>query len=77
MLERNEIGAGHSLGEYSALVASGALSFAEAGKAVRLRGRFMQEAVPVVVGAMAAVLGMARPGHRAGNIEDLQTLKRI
>ena len=52
--------AGHSLGEYSALVASGALSFADAVKIVRLRGTFMQEAVPVGVGAMAAVLGMGR-----------------
>lgn len=50
--------AGHSLGEYSALVASGALSFSEAVKIVRLRGKFMQEAVPVGEGAMAAVLGM-------------------
>lgn len=52
--------AGHSLGEYSALVASGALSFSEAVKMVRLRGKFMQEAVPVGEGAMAAVLGMER-----------------
>ena len=52
--------AGHSLGEYSALVASGALSFSEAVKTVRLRGKFMQEAVPVGEGAMAAVLGMER-----------------
>ena len=52
--------AGHSLGEYSALVASGALHFSEAVKIVRLRGRFMQEAVPVGEGAMAAVLGMER-----------------
>jgi [acyl-carrier-protein] S-malonyltransferase len=52
--------AGHSLGEYSALVASGALSFPEAVKTVRLRGKFMQEAVPVGEGAMAAVLGMER-----------------
>jgi len=52
--------AGHSLGEYSALVASGALSFSEAVKIVRLRGKFMQEAVPVGEGAMAAVLGMER-----------------
>lgn len=48
--------AGHSLGEYSALVASGALNFVDAVKAVRLRGTFMQEAVPVGVGAMAAIL---------------------
>ena len=52
--------AGHSLGEYSALVASGALSFRDAVKTVRLRGKFMQEAVPVGEGAMAAVLGMER-----------------
>jgi [acyl-carrier-protein] S-malonyltransferase len=52
--------AGHSLGEYSALVASGALAFSEAVKTVRLRGKFMQEAVPVGDGAMAAVLGMER-----------------
>ena len=52
--------AGHSLGEYSALVVSGALSFAEAVQTVRLRGKFMQEAVPVGEGAMAAILGMER-----------------
>jgi len=52
--------AGHSLGEYSALVASGALSFADAVRTVRKRGTYMQEAVPVGVGAMAAVLGMER-----------------
>jgi [acyl-carrier-protein] S-malonyltransferase len=50
--------AGHSLGEYSALVASGALSFADAVRIVRQRGTFMQEAVPVGVGGMAAILGM-------------------
>ncbi len=48
--------AGHSLGEYSALVAAGALPFAEAVKIVRLRGRYMQEAVPQGVGAMSAIL---------------------
>jgi [acyl-carrier-protein] S-malonyltransferase len=52
--------AGHSVGEYSALVGSGALTFAEAVKIVHLRGKFMQEAVPVGEGAMAAVLGMER-----------------
>jgi [acyl-carrier-protein] S-malonyltransferase len=52
--------AGHSLGEYSALVASGSLAFSDAVKIVRLRGKFMQEAVPVGEGAMAAVLGMDR-----------------
>ena len=50
--------AGHSLGEYSALVASGALQFTDAVAIVRKRGTFMQEAVPVGVGGMAAVLGM-------------------
>jgi len=49
--------AGHSLGEYSALVAAGALPFDEAVKLVHLRGRFMQEAVPEGEGAMAAILG--------------------
>lgn len=50
--------AGHSLGEYSALVASGAMSLADAVRAVRARGTFMQQAVPQGVGAMAAVLGL-------------------
>jgi [acyl-carrier-protein] S-malonyltransferase len=49
--------AGHSLGEYSALVASGALSFEDAIRTVRKRGQFMDEAVPAGEGAMAAVLG--------------------
>jgi len=53
--------AGHSLGEYSALVAVGALSLADAVKTVRLRGSFMQEAVPVGVGAMAAIMGIDAP----------------
>lgn len=48
--------AGHSLGEYSALVAAGALSFADAVQLVRKRGRYMQEAVPPGVGAMAALI---------------------
>jgi [acyl-carrier-protein] S-malonyltransferase len=50
--------AGHSLGEYSALVASGALDFADAVRIVRQRGTFMQEAVPDGEGAMAAILGI-------------------
>lgn len=50
--------AGHSLGEYSALVAAGALGFADALRLVRRRGELMQEAVPVGVGAMAAIIGM-------------------
>ncbi|MDD2366227.1 MAG: ACP S-malonyltransferase [Desulfuromonadaceae bacterium] len=50
--------AGHSLGEYSALVCSGALTFADAVRTVRARGTFMQEAVPVGTGTMAAILGV-------------------
>ena len=50
--------AGHSLGEYSAHVASGTISFGEAVRTVRNRGKYMQEAVPVGVGTMAAILGM-------------------
>ncbi|QEM68318.1 ACP S-malonyltransferase [Geobacter sp. FeAm09] len=52
--------AGHSLGEYSALVCSGALGFADAVRTVRARGTFMQEAVPVGTGSMAAMLGIER-----------------
>jgi len=51
--------AGHSLGEYSALVAAGALKFADAVQLVRKRGAYMQEAVPTSVGAMAAILGLS------------------
>jgi [acyl-carrier-protein] S-malonyltransferase len=51
--------AGHSLGEYSALVAAGGIEFADAVKLVRKRGKYMQEAVPAGQGAMAAILGMA------------------
>ena len=50
--------AGHSLGEYSALAAAGALTIAETARLVRIRGRAMQKAVPVGVGAMAALLGL-------------------
>jgi [acyl-carrier-protein] S-malonyltransferase len=53
---RADFVAGHSLGEYSALVAAGALRFADAVRLVRQRGRYMQEAVPEGVGAMAALL---------------------
>jgi [acyl-carrier-protein] S-malonyltransferase len=51
--------AGHSLGEYSALVVAGALQLADAVRVVRKRGEFMQEAVPVGTGAMAAVMGLS------------------
>jgi [acyl-carrier-protein] S-malonyltransferase len=53
-----EMAAGHSLGEYSALVAAGAIKFADALRAVRERGRLMQEAVPAGVGSMAAIIGL-------------------
>jgi len=53
--------AGHSLGEYGALVVSGGLRFADAVRLVHLRGKFMQEAVPIGVGAMAAIMGMTGP----------------
>jgi [acyl-carrier-protein] S-malonyltransferase len=55
---RPDLVAGHSLGEYSALVAAGALELADAVRLVHLRGRFMQEAVPEGVGSMAAILGL-------------------
>ena len=52
--------AGHSLGEYSALVAAGVFSFADAVRVVNLRGRYVQEAVPPGEGTMAAMMGIAR-----------------
>jgi len=55
-----QLAAGHSLGEYSALVASEAFTFFDAVQIVRLRGKFMQEAVPLGEGGMAAILGMER-----------------
>jgi [acyl-carrier-protein] S-malonyltransferase len=53
-----DFAAGHSLGEYTALVCAGAMPFADALRVVRQRGAFMQEAVPVGVGAMAAIIGL-------------------
>ncbi len=58
-LEGAAFAAGHSLGEYSANVAAGALAFPDAVRLVRERGRFMQDAVPPGVGAMAAIVGLA------------------
>lgn len=57
--------AGHSLGEYSAHVVAGTISFADAVRTVRKRGKYMQEAVPVGTGAMAAILGMDLDGVAA------------
>jgi [acyl-carrier-protein] S-malonyltransferase len=54
--------AGHSLGEYSAVVAAGGLDVSDAARTVRLRGRLMQEAVPVGEGAMAAIIGLEDDG---------------
>jgi len=64
--------AGHSLGEYSALVAAGVLDFADAVRTVRKRGMYMQEAVPVGVGAMAAILGLDVETVEAGCKEAAQ-----
>ena len=61
--------AGHSLGEYSALVASGVLTLAQAAPLVRFRAQAMQDAVPVGVGAMAAILGMDADRVKAGCAE--------
>jgi len=58
---RPALAAGHSLGEYSALVVAGSLRLADAVRVVRRRGEFMQEAVPVGTGAMAAIVGMELP----------------
>ncbi len=65
--------AGHSLGEYSALVAAGALTLKQAAPLVRLRAQAMQEAVPVGVGAMAAILGMDAARVTAGCLEVTQS----
>lgn len=65
--------AGHSLGEYTALVASGVLTLAQAAPLVRFRAQAMQEAVPVGTGAMAAILGLPADQVRAGCAEALAT----
>ena len=65
--------AGHSLGEYSALVAAGALTLQQAAPLVRLRAQAMQEAVPVGMGAMAAILGMDSAKVAAGCLEVTQS----
>jgi len=62
---RRDLVAGHSLGEYSAIVSVGGLTPAEAAKIVRMRGRFMQEAVPVGTGGMAALIGPSVEDARA------------
>jgi [acyl-carrier-protein] S-malonyltransferase len=62
---RHDLVAGHSLGEYSAIVSAGGLTPAEAAKLVRARGRFMQEAVPVGTGGMAALIGPSVEDARA------------
>ena len=69
---RPAIVAGHSLGEYSALVAAGALSFGDALPLVRFRAQAMQEAVPAGVGAMAAILGLDDAGVAAACAEAAQ-----
>ena len=63
---RPDMTAGHSLGEYSALVCAGAMSFSDAVRTVRKRGQYMQEAVPVGQGAMAAIIGLD-----TGKIEEI------
>lgn len=68
-LEGAGFAAGHSLGEYSACVAVGALAFADAVRLVRRRGEFMQEAVPPGVGAMAAIIGLPAADVEAACLE--------
>lgn len=64
--------AGHSLGEWSALVAAGVLAFKDAVKLVQLRGKFMQEAVPAGIGAMAAIIGLGDEEIRQACAESAQ-----
>lgn len=76
-LPKADFVAGHSLGEYSALVAAGALDFADAVRTVRERGRAMQVAVPVGVGAMAAIIGMKAEDVEAGCVEAAQKTGQV
>jgi [acyl-carrier-protein] S-malonyltransferase len=71
-LPKPDFVAGHSLGEYSALVVAGVIDFADAVQTVRKRGTYMQEAVPVGVGAMAAILGLDVATIEAGCAEAAQ-----
>ena len=70
---RPTVVAGHSLGEYSALVCAGALTLADALRLVRLRGQFMQDAVPAGTGGMAAILGLERPDVQAACEDAMQS----
>lgn len=72
-----QFAAGHSLGEYSAHVAAGTLSFSDALKTVRRRGRYMQEAVPVGEGAMAAILGLDTDGVARACAEVASEIGRV
>ena len=76
-LPKPDFVAGHSLGEYSALVAAGSISYADAVRTVRERGRAMQAAVPVGVGAMAAIIGMAPSDVEAGCLEAAASTGKI
>lgn len=72
-----DVVAGHSLGEYSALVVAGAIRLADAVRVVHLRGKFMQEAVPAEVGAMAAVLGLGRAEVEAACAQAARELSQV
>ena len=74
---RASFAAGHSLGEYSAHVAAGTISFADALRTVRRRGRYMQEAVPAGEGAMAAILGLDADGVARACRETAAALGRV
>lgn len=74
---RASFAAGHSLGEYSAHVAAGTISFADALRTVRRRGRYMQEAVPAGEGAMAAILGLDLDGVTRACTETARELHRV